>query len=159
VGALLLNYLTLHPMQGLYVRPGQIHGYLHGTGIEVLGGSDNVIRGGLTPKFVSVSQLRAILSVDAATPALVVPVASPDGGQSWPTPQPEFELRQQNIAAMERLVPGGPAVLLCLEGKLEIGDRDGSVTLGPGESAFAFGGADLAVAGNGVLVRASPGAG
>jgi mannose-6-phosphate isomerase len=159
VGVLLLNYLTLHPLQGLYVRPGQIHAYLHGTGIEVLGGSDNVIRGGLTPKHVSAVELRAILCVDAAVPALVAPVASPGGGQTWPTPQPEFEVRRQHIGAMERLVPSGPAVLLCLEGKLEIGDRDGSVTLGPGESAFAFAGADLAVAGSGVLVRANPGTG
>jgi len=159
IGVLLLNYLTLRPLDGLYVRPGQIHAYLHGTGIEVLGGSDNVIRGGLTPKHVSAVELRAILSVDATLPAVVAPVASTGGGQTWPTPQPEFEVRRQQITAMERLAPGGPAVLLCLEGELEIGDRERSVTLGPGESAFAFAGADLAVAGNGVLVRANPGTG
>ena len=159
IGVLLLNYLTLHPLEGLYVRPGQIHAYLHGTGVEVLGGSDNVIRGGLTPKHVSAVELRAILHVDAAPPGLVVPVASTEGGQTWPTPQPEFELRRHQITAMTRLAPSGPAVLLCLEGELEIGDADGSVTLGPGESAFAFAGADLAVAGSGVLVRADPGVG
>jgi mannose-6-phosphate isomerase len=114
VGVLLLNYLTLRPLQGLYVRPGQIHAGLHGTGIEILGGSDNVIRGGLTPKFVSVSELRAILSVDAAPPAVVEAVASSDGGKTWPTPGPEFKLRRQQIGSMERLAPGGPAVLLCL---------------------------------------------
>lgn len=159
VGALLLNYLTLHPLQGLYVRPGQIHAYLHGTGIEVLGGSDNVIRGGLTHKHVSAGELRAILSVDAAGPALVAPVASTDGGQTWPTPQPEFELSRHEITALDRLVTAGPAVLLCLEGKLEIGETDSIVTLGPGDSAFAFAGADLAVAGSGVLVRANSGIG
>jgi mannose-6-phosphate isomerase len=159
IGVLLLNYLTLHPLQGLYVRPGQIHAYLHGTGIEVLGGSDNVIRGGLTPKHVSAVELRAILSADAAAPGLVAPVASTDGGQTWPTPQPEFELHRQQIGSPERLAPAGPTVLLCLQGMLEIGDSDNIVTLGPGESAFAFGGADLAVAGSGVLVRANPGTG
>jgi len=159
VGVLLLNHLTLRPLQGLYVRPGQIHAYLHGTGIEVLGGSDNVIRGGLTPKHVSAAELRAILSVDAAAPGLVAAVASPSGGQTWSTPQPEFEVRRHEIGVMERLVPGGPAVLLCLDGRLEIGDRNGTVTLGPGESAFAFAGADVAVAGSGVLVRATPGTG
>jgi mannose-6-phosphate isomerase len=159
IGVLLLNYLRLRPLEGLYVRPGQIHGYLHGTGIEVLGGSDNVIRAGLTPKHVAAVELRAILRVDAAAPALVAPVASTEGGQTWPTPQPEFQLRRQQITGMTRFAPGGPAVLLCLEGELEMGDRDGSVTLGPGESAFAFAGADLAVAGSGVLVRANPGTG
>jgi len=159
VGVLLLNHLTLHPLQGLYVRPGQIHAYLHGTGIEVVGGSDNVIRGGLTPKHVSAVELRAILSVDAAAPALVAPVVSADGGQTWPTPQPEFELRRQQISGLERLELGGPSVLLCLDGELEIGEPDSIVSLGSGESAFAFGDADIAVAGSGVLVRANPGIG
>ncbi len=159
VGVLLLNHLTLQPLQGLYVRPGQIHAYLHGTGIEVLGGSDNVIRGGLTSKHVSAVELRAILSVDAAAPALVAPVASADGGQTWPTPRPEFELRRQQISGLERLELGGPSVLLCLEGELEIGEPDSIVSLGSGESAFAFGDADVAVAGSGVLVRANPGIG
>ena len=159
VGVLLLNHLTLHPLQGLYVRPGQIHAYLHGTGIEVLGGSDNVIRGGLTPKHVSAAELRAILSVDAAAPALVAPVVSADGGQTWPTPQLEFELRRQQISGLERLELGGPSVLLCLDGELEIGEPDSIVSLGSGESAFAFGDADIAVAGSGVLVRANPGIG
>ena len=159
VGVLLLNHLTLHPLQGLYVRPGQIHAYLHGTGIEVLGGSDNVIRGGLTPKHVSAAELRAILSVDAAAPALVAPIVSADGGQTWPTPQPEFELRRQQISGLERLELGGPSVLLCLDGELEIGEPDSIVSLGSGESAFAFGDADIAVAGSGVLVRANPGIG
>ena len=159
VGVLLLNHVTLRPLEGLYVRPGQIHAYLHGTGIEVLGGSDNVIRGGLTSKHVSAVELRAILSVDAAAPALVAPVASPGGGQTWPTPQPEFELRRQQISGLERLELGGPSVLLCLEGELELGEPDSIIPLGSGESAFAYGDADLTVAGSGVLVRANPGIG
>jgi mannose-6-phosphate isomerase len=157
VGVLLLNYLTLRPLDGLYVRPGQIHAYLHGTGVEILGGSDNVIRGGLTPKHVSAEELRVILSVDAVEPSLVPAALAPDGGQIWPTPQPEFELRRYEVAAMRRLAPDGPSVLLCIEGQLEIGDRDGSIVLGPGESAFAFAGTDLDVAGHGVLMRANPG--
>jgi mannose-6-phosphate isomerase len=159
VGVLLLNYLTLRPLQGLYVRPGQIHGYLHGTGIEVLGGSDNVIRGGLTPKHVSTEGLREILHVEAAAPGMVTAVGPATGAQTWPTPQPEFALHRQQVAGKQRLEVGGPAVLLCLDGTLEISDRDGGVTLGPGESAFAFAGSDLAVSGRGVLVRANPGTG
>jgi mannose-6-phosphate isomerase len=171
VGVLLLNYLTLRPSQGLYVRPGQIHAYLHGFGVEILGGSDNVIRGGLTPKQVSGSELRAILAVDAAEPAVVEPAPvetvqldAPGGAeQIWMTPQPEFELRRKHIgatgkAARELLAAGGPAVLLCLEGQLQICDRDGALTIGPGESAFAFAGAELEVGGSGVLLLATPGA-
>jgi mannose-6-phosphate isomerase len=165
VGVLLLNYLTLRPWQGLYVQPGQIHGYLRGTGVEVLGGSDNVIRGGLTPKPVSVSGLRAILAVEAAVPAVVdiEPLDSLAGGeQVWSTPRPEFELRRKPVgapgaAAREHLATGGPAVLLCLEGTVQIRDRDDTLTIGAGESAFAFAGTELEVGGTGVLLQAIPG--
>jgi mannose-6-phosphate isomerase len=157
VGVLLLNYLTLRPQQGLYVRPGQIHAYLHGTGVEILGGSDNVIRGGLTRKHVSSADLRTVLDVDAVEPSLISAVASAEGGQLWPTSQPEFELRRLRIERTQLLAPAGPSVLLCIEGRLEVGDLNGNVTLGAGESAFAFAGTHLDVAGNGVLMCATPG--
>jgi mannose-6-phosphate isomerase len=161
VGVALLNYLVLRPLEGLYVRPGQIHAYVQGTGVEVLGGSDNVIRGGLTPKYVSAADLRAILDVDAVEPALVprTPSSDGEGDETWLTPAPEFELRRVQVAATRRLAAAGPSVLLCTEGSVEVGDGDGggAVTLGPGESAFAFAGTDLDVTGHGVLMRANPG--
>jgi mannose-6-phosphate isomerase len=165
VGVLLLNYLTLRPSQGLFVRPGQIHAYLRGTGVEILGGSDNVVRGGLTPKHVSTADLRAVLAVAAATPWIVEPVdvVNPVTGvadwESWPVPQPEFELRRLRVDGSPRQIPPrGPAVLLCLEGKVELDDRDQRVTLGPGESAFVPAtAAVLEVGGNGVLICANPG--
>jgi mannose-6-phosphate isomerase len=160
VGILLLNYLILRPLEGLYVRPGQIHAYLHGTGVEVLGGSDNVIRGGLTPKHVSAADLRTILSVEAVEPALVSRTESSEGDEAWLTPSPEFELQRVQVATTRRLAVAGPSVLLCTEGSIDLGDRGGPsspVTLGPGESAFAFAGTDLDVTGHGVLMRANPG--
>ncbi len=32
--------------------PGELHAYLEGLGIELMANSDNVLRGGLTPKHV-----------------------------------------------------------------------------------------------------------
>ncbi len=163
VGVLLLNYLTLHPSQGLFVRPGQIHAYLSGTGVEILGSSDNVVRGGLTPKHVSTADVRAVLAVDAATPWLVEPIevveaAGAASWEAWPVPQPEFQLRRLRVDGDCQISPRGPAVLLCLEGKVELDDTDQRVTLGPGESAFVPASATvLAVGGNGMLICANPG--
>jgi mannose-6-phosphate isomerase len=71
--AVLLNHIELQPGQGIYVEPGQIHAHLHGTGVEILGGSDNVVRAGLTPKHVAIDELRRMLSIGAASPAVVEP--------------------------------------------------------------------------------------
>jgi mannose-6-phosphate isomerase len=159
VGVLLLNFLTLRPSQALFVPAGQIHAYVHGTGVEILGGSDNVIRGGLTPKHVSATDLRTVLALDAAKPSLVEPIVGADGFETWPTPQPEFQLRRLRVDGnTHRVRSRGPAVFLCLEGKLDIDDGDASVTLGPGESAFApASAAAVEVGGTGLLICASPG--
>ena len=58
---LLLNLVTLAPGQALRLDAGNLHSYLHGTGIELMGASDNVVRGGLTKKHVDVDELLRIL--------------------------------------------------------------------------------------------------
>ena len=54
---LLLNLVTLEPGESLRLDAGNLHAYLHGAGIELMGASDNVVRGGLTVKHVDVELL------------------------------------------------------------------------------------------------------
>lgn len=161
VGALLLNHMRLQPGQAVVVSPGQIHAYLHGTGVELLGSSDNVVRGGLTPKHVSLHQLRRLLALDAARAAVVEPAARPGGGEFWPTLFPEFSLSRIGLGdAPQSLTAGLPAIVLVVEGKAEVTQAGVSVSLGPGESAFvsAEGPSGATVAGSGVALVATPGA-
>ena len=57
----LLNFVTLAPGQALFLGAGELHSYLRGVGVEVMANSDNVIRGGLTPKHVDVEALLSIV--------------------------------------------------------------------------------------------------
>lgn len=52
--SLMLKRVTLHPGKVLYWASGNIHAYLSGLGIELMTSSDNVLRGGLTPKHIDV---------------------------------------------------------------------------------------------------------
>jgi mannose-6-phosphate isomerase len=54
---LLLNLVELSPGQTIRLDAGNLHAYLHGAGIELMGASDNVVRGGLTVKEVDVDEL------------------------------------------------------------------------------------------------------
>ena len=54
---LLLNAVRLRPGQAIFLGAGNVHAYLHGTGVEVMANSDNVLRCGLTPKHVDVEEL------------------------------------------------------------------------------------------------------
>lgn len=80
---LLLNLVTLAPGEAIRLDAGNLHAYLHGAGIELMGASDNVVRGGLTTKPVDVDLL---LDTVDPTPLLdpLLPSAShyalPDAG-------------------------------------------------------------------------------
>ena len=54
VVTLLLNYVVLQPGEALHLTAGNLHGYLRGSGIELMRSSDNVVRGGLTRKPVDI---------------------------------------------------------------------------------------------------------
>ncbi len=62
---LYLNLVTLAPGQALFLPSGELHAYLEGTALEIMANSDNVLRGGLTPKHVDVQELLATLVFDA----------------------------------------------------------------------------------------------
>jgi mannose-6-phosphate isomerase len=82
VVTLLLNRVTLRPGQALHLTAGNLHAYLSGAGVELMGASDNVVRGGLTVKHVDVDELLRIL--DPAP--LVQPVMSVSDGR-YPLPE------------------------------------------------------------------------
>ena len=54
------------PGEAIQLGPGNLHAYLGGAGIELMGASDNVVRGGLTAKPVDVDDLLAVARPDAA---------------------------------------------------------------------------------------------
>ena len=93
LAALLLNRVTLQPGEALFLPAGNLHAYLSGAGIELMANSDNVLRGGLTPKHVDVPELLRVLDFTAAPPP--VDRGRPDGGWiRYDTPVAEFLLRR-----------------------------------------------------------------
>lgn len=95
VVTLLLNRVTLRPGEALHLTAGNLHAYLGGAGIELMGASDNVVRGGLTEKHVDVDELLRILD----TTPLAEPVMKA-AGQSGRYPLPEAG------CALLRIEPG-----------------------------------------------------
>jgi mannose-6-phosphate isomerase len=68
---LLLNYVVLEPGQAVRLDAGNLHAYLRGAGVELMGASDNVVRAGLTTKPVDVDELLRVADFTAlADPVL-----------------------------------------------------------------------------------------
>jgi len=61
---IILNLICLEPGQAMFLPAGTLHAYLDGVGIELMANSDNVLRGGLTPKHVDVKELLEVLNFE-----------------------------------------------------------------------------------------------
>ena len=98
---LLLNLVQLRPRQAVFLPAGELHAYLQGVGIELMTNSNNVLRGGLTHKFVDVDELLNTLSFRTAAADLIEGIASSDepGLISYPAPAGEFSLCSLDMAA------------------------------------------------------------
>jgi len=135
--ALLLNRVVLRAGQVLYLPAGNIHAYLAGVGIELMAASDNVLRGGLTPKHVDVAELLAILDFRPVAVPLLVAEQLADGVEVFRPDVPDFELVVvRPMGELARFAPDGESILLCTEGELRIAGSTGEYRLSRGESAY-----------------------
>jgi mannose-6-phosphate isomerase len=57
-----LNFVKLHEGEALFLGPNEPHAYLYGDCVECMACSDNVVRAGLTPKFMHVDVLCDMLT-------------------------------------------------------------------------------------------------
>lgn len=117
LASLMLNRVTLQRGQALYLHSGNLHAYLSGTGIEIMGNSDNVLRGGLTPKHVDVPELMRVLDFTPGPVEILGGQADPAGEVVYRSPAPEFRLSRLQIGSERQDVTHpGPQVLLVTDG-------------------------------------------
>lgn len=159
--ALLLNWVRIAPGEAIWMPAGNLHAYLRGTGVEIMAASDNVLRGGLTPKRIDVDELLRVLRFEVLDDPVVRPVPVAPGVVCWPVPVDDFALYQVQVDSdrTEVTVPlVGPRVVLCSAGALTVDDGAGSVELGPGQAAVSPAAAgELRIAGTGEAYVASAG--
>ncbi|HJQ45956.1 MAG TPA: mannose-6-phosphate isomerase, class I [Amycolatopsis sp.] len=128
LAALLLNRLTLRAGEAIYLPAGNLHLYLHGTAVEILANSDNILRCGLTPKHVDVPELLRVVDF-ACGDMPVLGGEDTDCGAVYRTDAPEFELSRCDWSAGDdrelRVAAGLPQILLCTAGALRVRAEDG----------------------------------
>jgi mannose-6-phosphate isomerase len=75
IAPLYLNCIELKPAEAIFLPAGILHAYVRGSGMELMAASDNVLRGGLTPKYVDVDDLINVLSFEPFYPKIEKPAA------------------------------------------------------------------------------------
>ena len=121
---LLLNTIQLQPGQALFLPAGQLHAYLEGLGMELMANSDNVLRGGLTPKHVDVPELLSVLDFEPYRVEILQPRDSSPAENIYASSVEEFVLsvfqtsKGDPFHCSDR--PPGPQILFCLQGEAEV---------------------------------------
>jgi len=152
--ALLLNHMTLKKGEAVFVPAGMPHAYLSGLGIEIMLASDNVLRGGLTPKHIDVEELSRVLVFEATEPKLTSTKVLAKGLSRFEIPTKEFDFYSVSVGSNNLLMDlnlPGDAIVLCVSGALAVSNsKEERQVINPGEAAFISGDArTFSVSGNG----------
>lgn len=137
--SLLLNRLSLEPGEAVYLPAGNVHAYLHGLGVEVMASSDNVLRGGLTPKFVDVPELLKTIAFESVGVPMLRAEVSELGQELYQPPFREFQLQRIELLPDGSPVPlaqSGAAVIIVTAGSVYLDSPKGDLRLNRGTSAF-----------------------
>lgn len=137
-----LNLIQLQPGEALALGSGQLHAYLEGVGIELMANSDNVLRGGLTPKHVDIHELLSVVTFDTNCPEIIMPAGGDNNEKFYPSRVEEFVLSVIKTTKLNRYRIKNriktPEILLCTRGKAILTWQGDSQTMEvtQGQSAF-----------------------
>ncbi|KAF7820019.1 mannose-6-phosphate isomerase 1 [Senna tora] len=120
IAAFFLNHVKLNPGEALYLGANEPHAYLCGECIECMATSDNVVRAGLTPKYIDVSTLCSMLTYKQGSPEILQGVALNPYVTRYIPPFDEFEvdccILPQGETVVFPEVPG-PSIFLIVVGE------------------------------------------
>jgi mannose-6-phosphate isomerase len=147
LASLLLNRITLEAGEALFIPAGNLHTYLRGFAVEVMANSDNVLRGGLTPKHVDVPELLRVLDFTPTGEKQLRPQVQREGLELiYDTPADEFAVALLTVdgehlghevdASSGHGDIQGPQILLCAEGSMMLHAKSGSLALQRGMAAW-----------------------
>jgi mannose-6-phosphate isomerase len=128
ISPLYLNVLDLEPGEAVFLPAGVLHAYVHGFGVELMANSDNVLRGGLTQKYVDSGELLGALKLEAHLP----PVMKNATGRlpyTYPSGADEFALSVLSNSDMTHVVQlerEGPVAGIVMEGACVVTFKNGN---------------------------------
>lgn len=133
---LLLNVVTLQPGQAMYLDACTPHAYVRGTGLEIMANSDNVLRAGLTPKYIDVAELLDCTRCLPKPDDQILLAPRVEGTvQHFDVPVPDFTFSVYP-AGEHVLTTASAEILFAIDGTAILKQGETSLRLEKGQSAF-----------------------
>lgn len=133
---LLLNVVTLQPGQAMFLDACTPHAYVRGTGLEIMANSDNVLRAGLTPKYIDVAELLDCTRCLPKPDDQILLSPRMEGTiQHFDVPVPDFTFSVYP-AGEHALTTASAEILFAIDGTVTLKQGDETLRLEKGQSAF-----------------------
>lgn len=149
------NIVRVEPGEAIFQKAGVPHAYLEGQNIELMANSDNVLRGGLTPKHVDVPELMKHTLFEEIIPDIMKGNPAREGELVYPCPVPDFGISKIELTAGKsyQAVADSPEIMIITQGGVLVNN---SLVLKRGEVALMLPGAEyqLEASGHSVLFKA-----
>ena len=135
----ILNIVNVPKYQGVFQGAGLLHAYLEGQNIELMANSDNVLRGGLTPKHIDIEELLQHIQFEPTYPSMLKGDFTSSNELQFPCPVPDFGLTKITITPGETYTNKTSSfeMFLVMQGDVQLDGMD----LKPGELAAVKAGA------------------
>ncbi|GAK82594.1 mannose-6-phosphate isomerase [Vibrio ponticus] len=135
---LTLNIITLEPGQAMFLDAETPHAYIKGTGLEIMANSDNVLRAGLTPKYMDIEELVActIFEEKPFDTLLLEPNVN-DEVLEYPIPVEDFKFAIIPSSTARTIEIDSAEILLPLDGTMTLTHSNGQrCVIEKGQSVF-----------------------
>lgn len=133
------NIVKANKGEAVFQDAGIPHAYLEGQNIELMANSDNVLRGGLTPKHVDVPELLKHVIFEETNPNIMLGELQEDGIERiYKSSASDFELSQivLNSETKYQSKTKTAQILFVIEGEAEVSEGGISLVLNKGQAAF-----------------------
>ena len=133
------NIVKANKGEAVFQDAGIPHAYLEGQNMELMANSDNVLRGGLTPKHIDVPELLKHVAFEETIPNIMLGNLQDDGIERiYSTPAPDFELSKIDITKSDTYQSKSKTaqILIVIDGEGTI--KEGKETLDLSKGSVSF---------------------
>ncbi len=156
----LFNIVTVKKGDGVFQDAGIPHAYLQGQNMELMANSDNVLRGGLTPKHVDIPELLKHIIFEETHPQILKGELMKDQIERvYKSKAPDFELSNIVLNQDQKYMMNAETVemYILMDGEVEVKENKHILALKKGDAFMAIAGSNFEIStkSNGFLYKAN----
>ena len=135
----LLNLVKLKKGEAIFQEAGILHAYLEGQNVEIMANSDNVLRGGLTPKNIDIAELMKHIHFEAVDPWIIQGTVE-NGERVYKTPADDFQLSSFSLpqGGESSFETSTTDIIIVTNGRVRFNSGLQELELNKGEAAVVF---------------------